>query len=201
MDSFETKRLIIRPFVMDDIEEAHQLLDVDIQWAGPSFSIDRRKKNLQREISLAQWEDTGCIFGYRAIILKETTQMVGMCGFLPTLWSSYQRALFWPQLYSQIEDTIHNPYASFELEIGYALSSQHRGRGYATEAVQVLVDYAFQTLKIRRLYASTNRKNADSIRFMERIGMRIASNPENPDVDWPGAPGVVGVIENPFWHA
>ena len=80
------------------------------------------------------------------------------------------------------------------------MSSQHRGKGYATEAVQAFVNYAFQTLKVRRLFASTNRKNVGSIGLMERIGMRIASNPEDPDVDWPGAPGVVGVVENSLEH-
>jgi RimJ/RimL family protein N-acetyltransferase len=201
MDTFETKRLLIRPFVMDDLEEAHQLLDLDIQWAGPSFSIDQRKRNLLREVSLAQWEDTGCIYGYRAIVLKETKQLIGICGLLPVFWPFHQRALFWPQLFGQTADMIHGPFASLELEIGYALSSQHRGNGYATEAAHALVDYAFHTLRVRRLFASTNRKNVGSIGLMERIGMRIASNPEEPDVDWPGAPGVVGVIENSFGHA
>jgi RimJ/RimL family protein N-acetyltransferase len=197
MNTSETKRLIIRPFVMEDLEEDHQLLDVDIQWAGPSFSIDQRRRNLQREVSLAQWEDTGCIYGYRAIILKETQRLIGICGFLPVLWSFHQRTLFWPLLFGQTADAIHGPFASLELEIGYALSSRHRGKGYATEAVQAFVNYAFQTLKVRRLFASTNRKNTGSIGLMERIGMRIARNPEDPDVDWPGAPGVVGAIENP----
>jgi|LakMenEpi03Aug12_release.lakeMendotaPanAssembly.Ray.scaffolds.fasta_scaffold1305829_2 hypothetical protein len=31
---------------------------------------------------------------------------------------------------------------------------------------------------------------------MKRVGMRVASNPDRLDEDWPDAPGVMGVIEN-----
>jgi hypothetical protein len=31
---------------------------------------------------------------------------------------------------------------------------------------------------------------------MKRIGMRVASNPEQPELDWPDGGGVSGVIEN-----
>ena len=47
MDTLETERLIIRPFVTDDLEVAYQLLDIDIQWSGPSFSLEQRRKRLQ----------------------------------------------------------------------------------------------------------------------------------------------------------
>ena len=37
MNNVRTERLIIRPFSLADLEEAHQMLDVDLQWSGPSF--------------------------------------------------------------------------------------------------------------------------------------------------------------------
>ena len=196
MDILETVRLRIRPFTMDDLTGAHRLLDLDIQWAGPSFSLEQRRQRLQRDMSLASWADTGRVYGYRAVVLKETNEIIGICGFLPILWSARTQALFWPQLFGEraVNDT--HRYASLELEVGYALSSRHRRRGYATEAVTALLTYAFHELQVRRIFASTNRSNVGSIGLMRRIGMRIAINPEQPEVEWPGAPGVVGVIEN-----
>lgn len=196
MEILETKRLRIRPFTMDDLEEAHRLLDLDLQWAGPSFSLEQRRQRLQRDISLAGWADTGGIYGYRAVVLKETNAIIGICGFLPTLWSPQTKALFWPQLFGEDAATTPQRYATLELEVGYALSSRHRRRGYATEAVMALLHYAFQELQVRRIFASTNRSNRGSIGLMRRIGMRIVPNPEQPEVEWPGAPGAVGVIEH-----
>jgi hypothetical protein len=31
---------------------------------------------------------------------------------------------------------------------------------------------------------------------MKRVGMWTADNPEQPELDWPNGPGVMGVIEN-----
>src|SRR5688572_30028172 len=118
--------------------------------------------------------------------------LIGICGFLPILWSPHQQALFWPQLFNHPPDRLHS-YASPELEIGYALSPHYRGQGYATEAVRALVDYAFRELHVQRLFATTNRKNTGSINLMKRIGMRTASNPEHPEMDWPDGLGVAGV--------
>ena len=195
MDVLDTERLTIQPFVMDDLEAANQLLDVELQWAGPGISLEERRARLQREISLAAWQDTGCLYGYRAILLKPGQILIGICGFLPSLWSPHQQALFWPQLFHHPPDRRYN-YASPELEIGYALSPHYRGQGYATAAVRALVDYAFRELWVQRLFATTNRKNTGSINLMKRIGMRVASNPEHPELDWPDGPGVAGVIEN-----
>jgi hypothetical protein len=54
MDTLETDRLVIRPFTMDDLEEAYQLLDVGMQWAGPNISIEWRKKRLSLYITLSE---------------------------------------------------------------------------------------------------------------------------------------------------
>lgn len=195
MMQLETNRLLIRPFVMADLEAAHQVLDHDLLWAGPGITVEQRRERLQREISLAQWADTGNLFGYRAVVQKATQTPIGICGFLPVLRSPEEQRLFWPLLFAQTGESAKR-YATWELEIGYAIASRQQRQGYATEAVRTLFDYAFGELKVERIFASTNRKNGGSIALMKRVGMRVASNPERLDEDWPDAPGVMGVIEN-----
>ena len=196
MEALETERLIIRPFVMDDLEAAYQLLDIDIQWSGPGFSLERRKAQLQFYIYLSAWNDMGRLYGYRAIILKPSQKLIGICGFLPSVISPRQKWLFWPALFGESDPD--SAFATPELEVGYAMSSLHRGNGYATEAVRALIQYAFAELGVKRLFASTNRSNTGSIKLMKRVGMRTANNPVRLDEDWPDAPGVIGVIENPL---
>ncbi|MBV7328452.1 GNAT family N-acetyltransferase [Chloroflexi bacterium TSY] len=193
MKTLETERLIIRPFTMDDLTDAHLLLDQDIQWAGPDFPIAKRRERLQRDIYLAEWDDVGNLYGYRAIVLKEINAIIGFCGFLPGYYSPEMQALFLPQLFGE-EKGKPSKYAIDALEIGYALASHHRGRGYATEAIKEILRYAFRILKVERVYASTNRSNRGSIELMKRVGMRTASNPQHPELDWPNGPGVLGGI-------
>ena len=83
------------------------------------------------------------------------------------------------------------PRAAVELEVGYALGTAHRGRGYATEALGALIVHAFATLGVGRTVAGTGADNAASIALLRRVGMRTVANPNG------GWPGVIGVLEHP----
>ena len=56
--------------------------------------------------------------------------------------------------------------------IGYTLARGAQGRGYATEAVRALLGYAFGTLGLHRVSATTDCGNAASVALLERVGMR-----------------------------
>lgn len=55
-------------------------------------------------------------------------------------------------------------------EVGYALGHEFWGRGYMNEALTALVDYAFGTLRMRRLEADVDPRNAGSMQALERLG-------------------------------
>lgn len=57
-------------------------------------------------------------------------------------------------------------------EIGYTLAPAHQGRGYATEALAALLDYAFDVHGVATVRAVTDARNGPSIAVAERIGMR-----------------------------
>lgn len=56
--------------------------------------------------------------------------------------------------------------------VGWAFGCRYQGRGLATEAARVLIDYAFSRLGLHRIYARTGADNVRSWRLMERLGMR-----------------------------
>lgn len=60
-----------------------------------------------------------------------------------------------------------------EPQLLYALAPRFWGRGYATEAAAAVVRHAFDDLGFRRILASTDSPNLDSLRVMERLGMRF----------------------------
>lgn len=56
--------------------------------------------------------------------------------------------------------------------VGYMLDKQHNGKGYMTEAVRLVVEYAFKELELHRLEAGVMPHNLRSIRVLEKAGFR-----------------------------
>lgn len=59
-----------------------------------------------------------------------------------------------------------------EAEFGISLAPEFHGMGYATEAVEAVFGYLFETLGKHRVFGSVDPRNHASLRLMERIGLR-----------------------------
>lgn len=55
-------------------------------------------------------------------------------------------------------------------EIGFWLGEHYWGKGIATKAVELMVDYAFTELKLIRIYAGVFEFNEGSMRVLEKNG-------------------------------
>jgi RimJ/RimL family protein N-acetyltransferase len=89
-------------------------------------------------------------FGPYAVVEKDSHDVIGYCGLF-----------YFPDINGQPE-----------VEIGYRLARAAWGRGYATEAVSAVRDFAFYTLGIRRLIAMIDPANSASVHVAQKIGMR-----------------------------
>ncbi len=67
---------------------------------------------------------------------------------------------------------IHYTDDNYQIEIGYTLSPEYQGNGYALEAVKGVINYNFSELKKHRKTASVDPDNIKSIKLLERIGFR-----------------------------
>lgn len=56
-------------------------------------------------------------------------------------------------------------------EIGFTLARAYWGQGYNVEAGELLLDYGFNTLGLRRIQAVCDTDNRRSYRTMEKLGM------------------------------
>jgi [ribosomal protein S5]-alanine N-acetyltransferase len=56
-------------------------------------------------------------------------------------------------------------------EIGFALLPAYTGKGYACEAVRLLLQFAFDTLAVHKVVGMCNSQNTRSIALMEHVGM------------------------------
>ncbi len=63
----------------------------------------------------------------------------------------------------------------FTGSVGYYIGRSYWGRGYATRAVELIVDYAFSTLKLVRLEAGAFAWNPASMRVLEKAGFERES--------------------------
>lgn len=59
-----------------------------------------------------------------------------------------------------------------QAELGWALSPDVGGQGYATEAVRETLRLCFEDLHVRRVVADAFAANEPSLRLAERVGMR-----------------------------
>ena len=60
--------------------------------------------------------------------------------------------------------------ANAKAELGYGLGSADWGKGYMSEALTALLDFAFGTLRLRRLEADVDPRNENSLRILDRLG-------------------------------
>jgi ribosomal-protein-alanine N-acetyltransferase len=58
------------------------------------------------------------------------------------------------------------------MEIGYFFVPSERGKGYGTEAVQLMVDYLFLSKELARIHAIADVRNRASQRVLEKAGLQ-----------------------------
>jgi len=57
--------------------------------------------------------------------------------------------------------------------VGYFLAESHNGKGYATEALRLVLHAAFAELGLHRVNANVMPHNIGSIRVVEKVGLRF----------------------------
>jgi len=125
-------------------------------------------------------------YGDRAIVLKRTNDVIGAVGLVPC-FDAFE------QIPGLSRGEPPSAYRVAEIGLFWAIDPDQQRQGYATEAAQALIDFAFQQLRVKRIIATTEHNNAASIGVMRKLGMTIAQNPL-PDPAWLQ---VVGILEHP----
>jgi RimJ/RimL family protein N-acetyltransferase len=183
----ETKRLTIRPFQLDDLQDWHRI--GELCWHDGSRIHDEQAiaetrdwlqwQVLNERFKCKWWSD-------KAIVLKSTHQLIGMIGFVPA-FAPYNKL---PPLHL---DEVPIDSCHMEVSIQWAIDPLHQRQGYASEAAKAMIEFMFNNgdLCIWRIIADTDFDNVASQGVMRRLGMRLARN-ETGQPDWLQ---VVGVLE------
>jgi [ribosomal protein S5]-alanine N-acetyltransferase len=67
------------------------------------------------------------------------------------------------------------------VEIAYGVAPEHQGKGYATEAAQALVSYAFSHSRVRVVRAHTLPQANASTRVLAKCGFQFVNEVVDPD--------------------
>jgi RimJ/RimL family protein N-acetyltransferase len=156
---FETDRLIVRPWTLDDVEASFQMYgDPEVMRYLGRFgaaevvkSVDEQRERLAKMIERYATipELQGWVAG--AIELKSTGEIVGTSLLKPL---------------PDGNDVITN-----EIEVGWHLARAHWGKGYATESGAGAIRYGFEVKGLDVINAVVYTENLASRRVMDRLGM------------------------------
>ncbi|MBK8494082.1 MAG: GNAT family N-acetyltransferase [Ferruginibacter sp.] len=145
---FQTPRLILRQFTEADallILELNSDTEVVKYLHEPTLKTEEQAKNILLDIILPQYQNN---LGRWAIHSKHNMEFIGWCGLK----------------YRPERD---------ETDLGYRLMQKAWGKGFATEAAQHTLDYAFKTLNLSLITARAHIENLASIRVLEKTGMNF----------------------------
>ena len=178
MPPLETKRLIIRPFALDDLDAAYRILDVELSEAetGTAGAQTREQRRTWLQWSALNYDQLAYMYqppyGDRALALRQTGELIGACGYVPALGPFD----LLPSFASAEPESAARGYRP-EFGLYWAIAPAYQRHGYASEAARALIDYAFTQLNLKRTIATTTYDNAASIGVMRKAGMRIERNP------------------------
>lgn len=143
---FETQRLLIRPYTLDDLPELIELRsDPEVhRYLGGWERQNPAEVTKRLDFYIACYEKFG--FGMSAMIWKESGETIGGSGLQP------------------LEDT-------GEIEVGYSLKKAYWNRGLGTECAKAWLKYGFETSGLERIVAVCDGANIGSWRIMEKCGM------------------------------
>ena len=148
----ETERLILRELLETDVNGMFELdADPEVHRYLGNKPI-RTIEQVSETISFIRDQYTANGIGRWAIIEKETNAFVGWGGF---------------KFITELTNGHQNYY-----DLGYRLVKRFWGKGYATEAAQASIDYAFNELKLSTIYAIADVQNLPSRKVLEKCNFQ-----------------------------
>ena len=154
--TFETKRLILRPWDESDAEDLYEYAKdprVGPAAGWPAHTSVENSREIIRTILSA--DET------YAVVLKETGKPVGSIG------------LFNSDLAENKDD---------ETELGYWIGVPYWGQGLIPEASEELIRHAFEDMKVKKVWCGYYDGNEKSKRVQEKLGFEYIRTTDNVPV-------------------
>ena len=153
----ETDRLLLREFRESDLEGIFELDSNPNVHRYLGNEPIHTKEEARKVIKSVQNQYTERGIGRWAAIEKETGEFIGWSGL--RLNTEYNM----------------NGFTRY-YDVGYRLIERYWGKGYATESGLAAVQYAFETMHLPEIYATTDIANEASHKALLKIGLRYVED-------------------------
>ena len=184
MGPFETDRLILRNMEAADVPLLKELIYSDREVWGQYSGLGDKPALLEKAFANHVSQGDDAEFGRQSVVLKASGQTIGQVHLDPYV-----------NVWYRVAGDLETPVSNIEVELAFAFGRAYWGQGYAFEACQALIGYAFDELKIPRLVGGAKAANDRSVRLQQRLGFDVY---ENEDPDAPGRSTWVSVLNNPL---
>ncbi len=149
---FETEHLRVRKFIPEDAENIYRIhLDQEVQKWIPNESYEDLEEAQEAVGFFADCVTQKELPYVLAVELKQTGELIGDTGV------------------NEVEGKPE------EVEIGFVIRRESRGKGYATELLKAMTAYAAATFHVNVLYGRVMRGNDVSVRVLEKNGYRFVT--------------------------
>ncbi len=149
MEILETERLRLRPWTLEDVEAFY--LYASNPEVGPGAGWKPHESLEESRALLEHWTAEDYPDVIFAIEEKETGGIAGSMG---------------------LHVDTHRAQSAGSRMLGYCIAKEHWGKGFATEAANAVIDYAFCRLRVKLLTVDHYTDNARSRRVIEKCGFR-----------------------------
>lgn len=158
----ETNRLKFKMIQEEDIQMLHQNIFTDsnvmrFAFSEKIFSKEESNKFINQYFA----KEIDSKIGLYPIFLKDNNILIGFGGILEFEYLNQK-----------------------EYEFGFIIANSFWGQGYATEIGQAQINFAFENLQLRQIFALTNKENISSKKVLEKLNMKYI---ENIDVNGRGS--------------
>lgn len=167
----ETERLGLRPFALDDLGFLAALnADADVaRYLGYGVPRTEAESRVLLEGFLSAYQQDS--LGHLLVYSKDSDTPVGRCGLTWIEVEANPPAAEPPQWFWFRDSAPVDMETTNEIEIGYVIAKRYWGSGYATEAAQIVRDYAFEKRDLNCLVAAIFPDNQPSKNVARKIGM------------------------------
>jgi len=159
-----TTRLLLRPFTLNDVEDVLEYIN-DPEWSEYQVNIPSTPYTREYVETLVIMFSDPSFWETGHPGLPPTGDGAGLLQIFAVVLEG--RVIGEIALNQRDEDRRNE-----RVELAYTLSRRHWGKGLATEAVQAVMKWAFQTYSFNRMYAWCDPRNIGSWRVLEKLGMK-----------------------------
>ncbi|MGE6256950.1 GNAT family N-acetyltransferase [Heyndrickxia sporothermodurans] len=146
-----SERLLLRPYNDNDLDFLESLLANPniVRYIGNGQTRD--EEGVKKFLDWIYYTySLNANYGLKLILEKGSNKRIGHAGLVPQIINGKE-----------------------EIEIGYWISQEYWGRGFATEAARGLKNYGKNKLQIGKMIALIQKDNSASQKVAKKIGMRL----------------------------